>query len=497
MYVKKLKMNGVRGFDGRRKVLLDFARPDGSYAGWTVLAGRNGSGKTTLLRAIAICIIGQRLATQVEESLESWLSESQKSGSVTLDLVSDPNWDFGITEEYSGPVSAHWSYGRRKPTSRAFEEALRLRMVAQADSGEDFDVDSILSYSRTSFKAPESLDEILWSGQQFPGWFFAAYGPFRRLTDGNSENDRPQISAKEARSHRVPDYSEKLMAVRTLFSESESLSESVAWLINLHMRRLQARHESFDTPELDRVNGLMDVIFELLQDGLLPESYRVERVDLSGLWIRDLDSGQLMPLRQMSDGYRTVVALVLDIIRRMASCYPFIEDFSIVQQNGRPTLRQPGVVLIDEVDAHLHVSWQQRIGTWLKEHFPRVQFIVTTHSPYICQAADENGLIRLPGPKEASPPTVVSPDLYRRVVYGTGDDAVISELFGADTLYSSRAQGLRARLVSLETKVFSGAYSESELEELRQLKRRLSSSATTRVEEISARLIGENREGKD
>ena len=47
----------------------------------------------------------------------------------------------------------------------------------------------------------------------------------------------------------------------------------------------------------------------------------------------------------------------------------------------------PGVVLIDEVDAHLHPTWQRRIGLWFREHFPKLQFIVSTHSPLICQAA--------------------------------------------------------------------------------------------------------------
>ena len=47
-----------------------------------------------------------------------------------------------------------------------------------------------------------------------------------------------------------------------------------------------------------------------------------------------------------------------------------------------------GVILIDEIDAHLHPAWQKRIGFWLKAHFPNIQFIVTTHSPFICQAAD-------------------------------------------------------------------------------------------------------------
>ena len=48
-------------------------------------------------------------------------------------------------------------------------------------------------------------------------------------------------------------------------------------------------------------------------------------------------------------------------------------------------------MLIDEIDAHLHIAWQKRIGFWLKEHFPNIQFIVMTHSPFVCQAANREG----------------------------------------------------------------------------------------------------------
>jgi predicted ATP-binding protein involved in virulence len=56
-------------------------------------------------------------------------------------------------------------------------------------------------------------------------------------------------------------------------------------------------------------------------------------------------------------------------------------NLSFQVHDGVPVISSPGVVIIDEIDAHLHVSWQKRIGGWLKTHFPNIQFIVTTHSP--------------------------------------------------------------------------------------------------------------------
>ncbi|MFJ4617976.1 AAA family ATPase [Streptomyces sp. NPDC088812] len=105
----------------------------------------------------------------------------------------------------------------------------------------------------------------------------------------------------------------------------------------------------------------------------------MEDVVSEGLWVtRD---GQRFPLREMSDGFRTVAALVVDILKQIHHTFGDT-PFTALGENTLLRL-VPGVVIIDEIDAHLHVSWQRRIGPWLTAHFPHIQFIVTTHSPYI------------------------------------------------------------------------------------------------------------------
>jgi len=195
-------------------------------------------------------------------------------------------------------------------------------------------------------------------------------------------------------------------------------------------------------------------------------------VDSDGLWVTT--RGHRFPLREMSDGYRSVAALVVDLIKQIHDCYG---DLHFEVRDGVPMIAAPGVVIIDEVDAHLHVSWQRRIGGWLKAHFSAIQFIVTTHSPYICQAADPGGLVKLPGPNEDEPPRVVRQDLYDRVVYGSGDDAVLSELFGLEIPYSERAEELRRELVPLEMSVLAGEANDADIERYRKLRRLLNSSA--------------------
>ena len=87
-------------------------------------------------------------------------------------------------------------------------------------------------------------------------------------------------------------------------------------------------------------------------------------------------------IEQFSDGYRTTLAMVMDIAARMAEANPAM----------REPLETEGVVMIDEVDLHLHPGWQQTILLDLMKAFPNVQFIVTTHSPQVISSVKPDNL---------------------------------------------------------------------------------------------------------
>jgi hypothetical protein len=218
-------------------------------------------------------------------------------------------------------------------------------------------------------------------------------------------------------------------------------------------------------------------VLALLNDGLLPDGYRADRVDPDGLWLSDGHDASLR-VDEMSDGYRSVTALVTDIVRQIHDCFGGAVAW---HPDPEPRITAVGIVLIDEIDAHLHVTWQKAIGPWLREHFPRIQFIVTTHSPYVCQSASPGGLIKLPGPTQDYGPHVVDDELYRRVVYGTGDDGVLTDLFGLDSPYSTHADSLRHRLTALETLALRGRADDRQMAELTSLAERITPSPSSRI----------------
>ena len=101
------------------------------------------------------------------------------------------------------------------------------------------------------------------------------------------------------------------------------------------------------------------------------------------LWIDR--SGTTLAVRHLSDGERGTLALVLDLTRRLAQANPDLSE---------PAAAAEAIVLIDEIDLHLHPTWQRQIVQTLGEAFPKCQFIATTHSPQVIGEVD-HGCIQI------------------------------------------------------------------------------------------------------
>lgn len=443
MYITRVVIENIRGFgEDDRKIDISFARPSGQYAGWTVLAGRNGAGKSSFLKSIALSIAGPGAARALQESFAGWIRSGANSATVATQLAFDTTCDrFERTGRI--PANTFWT-GLRWDGTEGQEPAL--------------------SEYQLNKKMKQTPDRGPWT-EEPKGWFIAGYGPFRRLTGHASDAQRLMVG---------PNHVPRLVS---LFREDASLVEAAQWLKDVYLRRLEKKPGA-DVLERNTI--------ALLNDGMLPDGVSIERVDSDGLWVKkDLAT---LPLRDLSDGYRTSIALVLDVIRHMHKVYGDfqVESRKFEDEEGLEKTHlivpYPGVVLIDEIDVHLHISWQQRIGYWLKQRFPKVQFIVSSHSPFVCQAADPGGLIRLAAPGENETTQVASPGLHKRVVLGTADEAVMSELFGVESTRSPLSQQLLRELSILEAKALRGAVSEQERKRMKQLQLELPLTPSAEVQ---------------
>ena len=399
MYISKISLKNIRGF---KSLEFDLDRGGGEYAGWTVFTGSNGAGKSTLLKAIGYCLIPPN-ARIILSSPFYFLSRNPVGSDGEIELFfSHSDVDDGL------PDANNWPYS-------GFHEGISFRGLIGLNEG------GIFTWSEYQGESP------------LKGWFSCGYGPFRRITSPK-ENVEQLMRTKDTERFA------------TLFLEAATLSEIDPWLTKLKFRELEKDQEA---------TSQLAFFLDMVRDSLLPGGFSADRVDSKGLWLRD-SNGVELSWFEMSDGHRTAVTLIADIVRHMIGCYG-LEGLYGRDEKGKIIIKRSGVVLIDEIDAHLHPLWQREIGFWLKRHFPKVQFLVTSHSPIILQAADPNGLFVLPEPGSEDQPRRLSAEEYQKIVASRPDTILRSPAFGLENTRSEPIVEKRAEYSKLQAKKRAGA----------------------------------------
>lgn len=219
----------------------------------------------------------------------------------------------------------------------------------------------------------------------------------------------------------------------------------------------QARGGTARNPRLKAVRSAVERFMNALPGGRF-SNLRAERgvttSHLTASLVID-KAGQRLALSQLSDGERTLLLLVADIARRLAIANPGLPD----------ALLGFGIILIDEIDLHLHPSWQRAVLPGLRRAFPGLQIIAATHSPQVLSRLPAESVILLENFQiaGASPPT-----------YGRDTNSILEEVMSVP----SRPEEIASRLQEISTLI-----DEERLEE-----------AQAQLDEITARLGGPDAE---
>jgi energy-coupling factor transporter ATP-binding protein EcfA2 len=427
MYLKKVVIENVKCF-GRAE--LDLMGSDGQPKRWNVILGENGTGKSTLLQAIAMALMGPDPANRLAR-LDGWTRSSQTRGKLVVEVTVGANDQ--LTE-------------RGRPRREPYIASYAVTGNAEVS------IAGVL-YDRPTLVFEGTRDQLnsLKRGllsEKSAGWFAAGYGPFRRLLGGAPDTIRLMYPGqKEAR-------------FITLFREDAALEDLTDWLTRLDHRSRE------DTEAGQRAQRIKDIVKDVV-DHLLPAGVELSRIGPDGAFF-DTPYRTDTAMPDLSDGYRSMLALAADLLRRLDETFERVEDW--IDDDGRITAE--GVVLIDELDAHLHPVWQRQIGFWLPEQFPKLQFIVATHSPFIPQAADANALWVLRS--DPMVPDVVS--AYQNIpsVKGWRADQILNALFSLSELRDPETERKMRRHAELQARQASGRLNLSEASELSELSRWLS-----------------------
>ena len=426
MHVQRLTIENIRTL---RRFELDLSR-DENRAGWHVLLGDNGTGKSTAVRALALALMGEPNAHATRQDWSRWLSAGSTSGHVTVGLIEheQDRWKVGGRIR-KGPINAKASF--------------RMAVEERNRNG-----------NRTALRYPADIgaERSVWSGLE--GWFSASFGPFRRFTGGDREMDK------------LFDALPRLAAHLSAFGENVALGECLRWLTSLQVRSLERDEDAAE--QLEAVTSFVN------DTELLPHGARIARVTAERVEMLD-SHGAHVDIEDMSDGYRSILSVTFELMRLMFSTFS-TETARNALNPVAGTVALPGVVAIDEVDAHLHPAWQQRIGDWFVERFPVTQFFVTTHSPIICRAARRGSVWLLPIPGSGERPRRIRGHELNRLIDGNILDAYGTDLFGEEVTRSEHSKEKLEKLARLNRKRLSTPLSPTEQRDLEQLRAAMPSS---------------------
>jgi hypothetical protein len=339
VYFLSLEVENILCF--KDKQVLDLTDKNGNPAQWTVILGDNGVGKTTLLRCLA--------------SMECQRDfNSEEDYYVYFPLFSEQprfmaNWvDVVVTYMF-----------RSKPLNSGgitTQIACKIPLV-------EFKKKSDLAYLKeTVAVAPffSSMPDIA------EGLICYGYGAIRSLGVNVSLSEHFDSANSSS-----------------LFTEGVPLINAEEWLLQTDYACRTA------TGELnDRLKKQITQIIEILKR-ILPdvEDIRIAPATEDNPHPRAefLTPYGWVHINSLGLGYRTAIAWMVDLAVRLFRRYP----------NSPDPLAEPAIVLVDEIDLHLHPRWQRTIMDFLTERFPNTQFIVTAHSPLVVQAAQNANIVLL------------------------------------------------------------------------------------------------------
>ncbi len=200
----------------------------------------------------------------------------------------------------------------------------------------------------------------------------------------------------------------------TLFDDDRFLISPERWLMNLYTKELEKETKKAltDGPFISLASAK-----RIISD-LVDENVQIE-IDSNG--VRYLEKGTRMKFSQLSEGYKSVITWVCDMVARLSANQ---HEVAIIKEFE-------GTVLVDEINLHLHPRWEKRIVKRLREWFPKVQFFFTTHSPVtLLGASDDAVFYRVY--KEKGKTKISEPYFKKNMKDLMANSVLTSPLFGLD-----------------------------------------------------------------
>ena len=311
-----------------------------------VIAGDNGDGKSTILRSIAISLCDQWSAAGLLRELSGrFIRDGSKEGEIKLGLFIASNKRFEIITRIKLDSKGTYEYPWRK-----------INQIYKT-------------------KEPERIKDSDFDWERV---FATAYGSGLRT-----------IGTEDFQRYFTGD------SIYSLFRDDVTLQNP-----ELAIRRISTSvtEQSTATNLPEQITIFQEALLHWIGQILILNNKSLE-VHGNGIFVCGDDNGDKVPLAAAGDGYKALTALILDMLSWWF-LYAFYDAKTGDRNEAEITLdsidslkNMNGVVIIDEIEQHLHPKWQSNILPSLEKNFPQVQFVVATHSPLVVSSSEDDVLV--------------------------------------------------------------------------------------------------------
>ena len=350
---------------------LHLSRGENRPAPWTIILGENGVGKTTLLQALAT-FQPRRLKHLPHD--DSDIYPYYLINDNTVDAFKD-----------SLRRKRHNDGLYKLECGVCFGERLKSEGINRTFSSMTVQGDEYSAFSDLPMK--ESLGLICYG-----------YGASRRMGKASLSEQRTEDTTA------------------SLFSDDVDLINAEEWLLQADYAASRAPQGS--TRAAERRDQVVEILKALLPD-VKDIRFSASQEEIAAPLVEFETHYGWVRLKDLSLGYRTLLTWMVDLASRLFDRYPGSEN----------PLAEPAVVLVDEIDLHLHPRWQRTLLHFLSERFPNTQFIATAHSPLVVQAAENANIVLL---RREGDHVVIDNDV-ERIKNWRVDQILTSELFGLES----------------------------------------------------------------
>ncbi|EAY30443.1 AAA family ATPase [Microscilla marina] len=353
MKIKELELNNFRGF---KHLKIQF--PDNNLA---VFIGTNGSGKSSVLDALGMASLWFLRLAKWNESDQYFFDRFLLKG---FNLI---NQDIRINSD----------------------EALQVKLTGQQANGIRISKFTNQEISIGSFNLKKT--SIVNANGSLPivAYYQTEKHHFLRRTNQKHEIEEGEVNDNNPIKKILPQLATYQNAFSSKISHAEDFSEWFKQIEDEEVRQIRNKSDfSYRDFRLEVVRKALDVFFSALgSDKYTNLSVKVNDSPVFEFKASDYSlainkNGQDFDINQLSDGEKTLIMLVCDIARRLTIANPALEN----------KLEGEGVVMIDEIELHLHPAWQRNVLPALQQTFPNIQFIVTTHSPHVLNNVDARNI---------------------------------------------------------------------------------------------------------